>query len=180
LLVAVAIGALAVACGGTAPTTPVPSAVPSAPRSAVPSAPPSAASPARSAAPSSAGPTSGASAAVLPRLFPLPADLLPVGGTIPIAPKTARSAVIGTPYPYTLEHCGVGSPVDFDGSLWDVLGAQDGRDGPVTEQQIGEIINPGTGTMTLVDAEHALFRTSSRLIVGLRRHAGEKRFPPCA
>ena len=94
--------------------------------------------------------------------------------------ETARTAELGKAYPYELQHCGVGSPIDFDGSLWDVLGGQNGRDQPVTDEQVGELINAGSGSMTLIDTDHALFRTRSGLILGLTRHAGAKGFQGCA
>ncbi len=118
--------------------------------------------------------------AILPRLFPLPPGVVPAGGSTRLAAETARTAELGKLYPYQLQHCGVGSPIDFDGSLWDVLGAQNGRDAEATEEQVGELINAGSGSMTLVDPDHALFRTSSGLILGLRRHDGPKMFQPCA
>ncbi len=116
----------------------------------------------------------------LPKLFPLPPGVVPAGGDIRLTSETARTAELGKPYQYQLQHCGVGSPIDFDGSLWDVLGAQDGRDAAVSEDQLGELINAGSGTMTLVDPDHAVFRTQSGLLLGLRRHQGPKAFQGCA
>lgn len=120
------------------------------------------------------------SSAALPNLFPLPAGVIPPGGTAKLTAKTAHTAEPGKPYPFTLGHCGVGSPIDFDGSLWDVLGAQDGNDHQVPEEQLGDLVNASSGTMTLVGAENALFRTTSSVVVGLKRHGGAKNYPACA
>jgi hypothetical protein len=93
--------------------------------------------------------------------------------------QTAHAAEPFKPYPYQLQHCGVHSPIDFDGSLWDPVGAQSGSDTAPSEAQLGELVNATSGTMTLIGPNGSLFRTKSGLILGLARHAGQRGFNGC-
>jgi hypothetical protein len=118
-----------------------------------------------------------------PTLFPLPPGVVePAGGDIMLSARTSRTAEPGKPYAYQLGHCGIGSPIDFDGSLWDQVGGQNGHDGPVLPDgdQAGELVNSSSGSMMLVGVDDAIYRTRSGLVVGLRRHDGPKGFPGCA
>jgi hypothetical protein len=126
-----------------------------------------------------ASPTPGPSVAALPTLFPLPSDFV-ASGTIAIAPKTAHTAEVGTAYPYELQHCGLFSPIDFDGTVWDIVGAQNGKGGQATEDQLNSLVNALSGTMTLLGPDTAVFKAKSGVIVGLKRHTGPKRYMGCA
>jgi hypothetical protein len=79
----------------------------------------------------------------------------------------------------TLGHCGLGSPLDFDGSLWDPVGGHDGRGAPLNEQQVGELINATDVAVTLVDPRTAWLVTRSGAVILLARHAGPRNYFLC-
>ena len=61
---------------------------------------------------------------------------------------------------YTLEHCGLISPIDVDGSLWDPVFGDDGHGGPLTEDQrvqIEEVTNEA------VEADYAVHTFNTAL-----------------
>ena len=103
------------------------------------------------------------------------------GGGLAFSPPTqlaargfsARSAR-GAPLQASLSlgHCGLYSPIDYDGSLWDLTGPVDG--------DAAEAINSAAGTIRLLGPIDAEFRTPSGFAVRLRRHAGPKVFQGCA
>lgn len=72
----------------------------------------------------------------------------------------------------SLGHCGLHSPIDFDGSFWDPIGVVDG-DAP-------EAINSADGTIRLLGPVDAEFRAPSGFTLRLRRHQGAKAFQGCA
>ena len=97
-----------------------------------------------------------------------------------LGPRTSRGGLMpGVAYPYSLGHCGLGSPFDLDGSLWDPVTGHDGSGGPLTEAHEGELINATAGTVTLVTSDVAEFRTPSGAIVTLVRLPGERAYPLC-
>ncbi len=71
----------------------------------------------------------------------------------------------------SLGHCGLFSPIDFDGSFWDPIGQVDG-DAP-------EAINGASGTIRLLGPIDAEFRADSGFSVRLRRHEGAKTLQGC-
>ena len=121
---------------------------------------------------------------VTPSSPPLPAALrdLEPGGGEPAAAVTARSphtAQLGGTYAFALEHCGLMSPIDFDRSLWDVVGAEDGSGGELTDDQVGELVNQTSGRITLIAPDVARFQTPRGAVVTLVRHDGPKRYRLC-
>jgi hypothetical protein len=184
------------ACGSAPPTTP--SAKPSsasapsssAARSTSPrtsgssagsrgsaSSPPS---PSPSPSPTASAPSPSPTPPAYPTLFPLPANLTNVGEIGGEAsPRTAHIAEPLRAYPYQLGHCGILSGVDFDGSWWDAVGGQSGNDTPLTQDQVGELINATAGTIKLVGQNASLFQTKSGLVLGLARHGGKKSLTAC-
>ena len=100
-------------------------------------------------------------------------------GSATVGPLTAHIAELGKAYPFQLQQCGTLSAVDFDGSVWDVVGAQDGNGGNVTDAQLGELAEQATGMMALIRPDVAVFKTGSGLILALSRHEGKKPYPPC-
>jgi hypothetical protein len=87
---------------------------------------------------------------------------------------TARSASGAGPgpHPFTLGHCGVFSPIDFDGSFWDAVGRVDlGADAA---------INSADGTLRLTSPTTAQFATPRGFRLDLVRHSGAKAFRGCA
>ena len=147
---------------------------------------PSSAGPASaSASPSvtaSASPGGSLSSAGQP-LFPLPESLVVVPPDIPTVSIEAASEpglVVGTPVPFTLEHCGLLSPVDVDGSLWLPVAGHDASGGPIdSDEDIGEFINATPGELTLVSADRAEFVTVSGQVLAFERAPGALDYGMC-
>ena len=73
---------------------------------------------------------------------------------------------------FALGHCGLSSPIDFDGSLWDPIGQIDG-DAP-------EAINAVSGTIIFLAPRAARFVTDAGFRVDLVRRGGSKLYRLCA
>jgi hypothetical protein len=183
----------------SAPDTTAPPASPaSLPASASPvmsaspaeSAPPGeSSSPASASSPSPSAPSSPSASAVAS-----PADPLAGFGPIPVGlfrphpatdphvrllPESARAAATD-PVAFSLGHCGLYSPIDYDGSFWDPVAYRIVRDGPITERHQVDVINSAAGTLTLLTPFIATLEFPSGLVIGLFRHSGGKAFPMCA
>jgi hypothetical protein len=120
-----------------------------------------------------------------PALRPLPAVVAarpaPDDPSATLGATTDRVGLAtGFAYPYRLGHCGLGSPFDLDGSLWDPMAGHDGREGPLTEAHIGELINPTSGTVTLLTRDVAEFRTPLGAVITLARLPGERAYLLCS
>jgi hypothetical protein len=130
-------------------------------------------------------PSADATSPIDPSAFhPLPPDLSMVPGPRdPSASITARSRADvepGVVVPFALEHCGLGSPFDFDGSLWDPVAGRDADGGPIdSSDEIGELINPTTGEVLLLGSGQVHFRTPGGSVVLLTRHVGAKTYFLC-
>ena len=92
-------------------------------------------------------------------------------GLIELAPESAPARAPG-PRPFALGHCGIGSPIDLDGSFWDPAGRID--------FQADEAINAADGTLVLTSQDTAHFSTANGFEIDLVRHPGSKYFPGCA
>jgi hypothetical protein len=115
---------------------------------------------------------------------PLPGNVSGIPGPdSPTARVAAQSRAggwpIGVARVLTLGHCGLGSPLDFDGSLWDPVGGHDGRGAAIAEEQLGELINATDVAVTLVDTRTAWLVTGSGAVVLLARHAGPRNYLLC-
>lgn len=115
---------------------------------------------------------------------PLPPDLVLVPGPQdPSASLTASSAADAEPgvvVVFALEHCGLGSPFDFDGSLWDPVAGRDLDGGPIdSDEEIGELINQTEGEVLLLGSGQVQFRTPAGSIILLTRHVGAKSYFLC-
>jgi hypothetical protein len=115
---------------------------------------------------------------------PLPPDLvLAPGPQDPSASLTSNSAADAQPgvvEVFALEHCGLGSPFDFDGSLWDPVAGRDIDGRPIdSDEEIGELINPTEGEVLLLGSGQAQFRTPAGSIILLTRHVGAKSYFLC-
>jgi hypothetical protein len=82
-------------------------------------------------------------------------------------------------YVFALGHCGLISPVDVDGSFWDVVAAHAAGGTRVDPDAEGELINQTQGAI-VVRGDRAYFRTPSGIVVTFERHDGPKAFPGCA
>lgn len=91
-------------------------------------------------------------------------------GRITLLPISPTGAVIGTDYGYAMPHCGIGSPIDVDGSFWDAVIL------PPDPVQFDGV--PGTFRLTARDV--ATFTDASGAVLHLARHQGPKEFGYCA
>ncbi len=80
-------------------------------------------------------------------------------GTFP--PGVARS--------FTLGHCGLLAPIDFDGSLWDPVAGDDGNGGPLSDEHRIELFNGTEVQLTLVEPNVARFTTPLGAVITLVR-----------
>jgi hypothetical protein len=88
--------------------------------------------------------------------------------TEPLQPSSATAALDG---PFSLGHCGLISPVDYDASFWDPIGQIDG-DHPA-------VINAASGRIRLLSETEAEFRSDDGFTVRFQRRDGPKAFLPC-
>ncbi len=75
---------------------------------------------------------------------------------------TSEHAETGTWYAYVTAHCGLWSPIDFDGSYW--------IPHATSIDPNAEAVNSTPGRIRLVDAQTLEFRTSTGFVAHLRRH----------
>jgi hypothetical protein len=90
-------------------------------------------------------------------------------GLSELAPSSAHATGQG-PGRFVLGHCGIGSPIDFDGSFWDPSGWID-LDAAAS--------NASAGTLVLTSRDTAHFSTGTGFELDLVRHPGSKYFPGC-
>jgi hypothetical protein len=142
-------------------------------------------SPSPTASPSPSPPPSPALTIDTSLFLPLPghlSGLAPGGGpSATIESQTQRGL---TPDPaigrdFELGHCGLIGPLDFDGSLWDPSGGHDGRGGPLSDDQVGELINATPVRIFLLDPDTALLVTPGNAFVLLERHDGPREYGLC-
>jgi hypothetical protein len=88
--------------------------------------------------------------------------------TAPLEPESAAAPPQG---PFSLGHCGLLSPVDYDASFWDPVGQIDGDNGAV--------VNSTEGTIRLISDNEAEFRSADGFTVRFRRHEGPKAYQLC-
>jgi hypothetical protein len=97
-----------------------------------------------------------------------------------VAAHTPAGGVpVGADQTYTLGHCGLFSPIDIDGSLWDPIAGESAAGGPLTEVHVGELINSTTVVLVLVDAQTMLFATPAGARIVLERHDGRRLYLGC-
>ena len=120
------------------------------------------------------------------------ASLLPLPNELGRIPTSADSSVeltavtppdeltVGEARNYELAHCGLLSPVDIDGSFWDPVGGHNGQGGPLTEDQMGDLINATPTVVVLTDEQTMEMQTSHGAVITLIRHEGPRRYLLCA
>ncbi len=151
-LVAVSLSAATVIAGDEPDISTMPSASPSGPAGALPPG----------------------SQSTLVGSYPLP-DLVGDAGDLPTVSLEAESKpgwVVGVPQPYDLGHCGILSPVDVDGSLWVPVGGASVADGPIEDDEVGQLINATAGTLEITATHSAEFVSLSGVRVDLERAPG--------
>jgi hypothetical protein len=116
-------------------------------------------------------------------LHPLPAGVDLAGALPPfvtIAPSSAAGSTAGMPFTTALGHCGLFSPLDVDGALWDPIGGVDADLGPIdAEDELGELINATEVEALLVSPDRLDLRTPLGTVVVLARHQGPGEYPGC-
>jgi hypothetical protein len=90
--------------------------------------------------------------------------------SVAVPPASARTGEAVRAF--TLGHCGLLSPIDVDGSLWDAVGAIDSRHVAA--------VNAAPGQFSLTGESTARFQTDSGFTVNLLRRDGPKSFRLCA
>jgi hypothetical protein len=100
----------------------------------------------------------------------------PNGGTVfdPISAPLDDAVV----YRYGLGHCGLHSPVDVDGSFWDLVDGTTASGAALDLAGDAEMINATQGAIVVIRDEMR-FRTATGSVVRFERHQGEKEFPGC-
>ena len=157
---ALALAALVAAgCAATPIPTPTPTASPVLSASAVPGTP----------------------ADLFAGALPLPPDLLLPQGDFSVSAESEPGMPIGTPIAYDLGHCGLYSPVDLDGSLWDPVAGVDREGGPIdTDAEVGALINGTKGEAILVARERLDWRAGREgVVVVFGRIDGTRDYPGC-
>jgi hypothetical protein len=87
-----------------------------------------------------------------------------------LVPATARAGKGNLSF--SLGHCGLGSPIDVDGSLWDPVGQIDG--------DATDVVNSSNGTILFLGQQTARFETSGGFRADLVRRAGSKAYRLCS
>ncbi len=118
-----------------------------------------------------------ASLALPPGVSGIPEAGGPTALVEPVSP--AGNVPIGVAQNFLLGHCGLASPIDFDGSLWDPTAGDNGSGGALTPNQHGELVNATAVVLTLVDATRAQMVTPLGARVLLMRHAGARPYFLC-
>jgi hypothetical protein len=117
--------------------------------------------------------------------IPLPADLAGIPGanepSVELSPGTPRGELeVGVARDFMLGHCGLISPIDIDGSLWDPVAGHDGAGGPLTDDQAGDLINATRTVVVLTDQNTLEMQTEHGAVVTLTRQDGPRRYHLCA
>jgi len=125
-----------------------------------------------------------ASPMATPILLPLPEGVagIPRPGTPTaiIQPRTQRGGIEpGVPHPFELGHCGLVSPIDFDGSLWNPIAGDDGAGGPLTDDHQAELINATRVALTLIEPDVVRLETPLGAVLTLVRHPGARPYSLC-
>ena len=112
--------------------------------------------------------------------MPLPANLsgIPTDEefTSEVSPQTPEDELtVGEERNYTLGHCGLISPIDIDGSLWDPIGTA----AALTEEHEGELINATPVVVVPIGETTMEMHTPAGAVVVLMRHEGPRRYFGC-
>jgi hypothetical protein len=89
------------------------------------------------------------------------------GAIVTRRPLSRPGLIVGVPYVYTIPNCEADTPIDFDGSLWD-LEVPAGVSTPAGE----------SGVVTVMSHDTGQFRAGATAY-GLRRHEGTKDYQSC-
>ena len=100
----------------------------------------------------------------LPKLTPVPTVPAIAAGepSINLGPPQSGPAIPRMWYEYHTDHCGVFSPIDFDGSYWLPVG--------ISSDPHNDAGNPVPGRIGMVDSGTARFVSDNGVVVLLERH----------
>ena len=86
---------------------------------------------------------------------------------------------VGVARNFPLGHCGLATPMDIDGSLWDPVSGQGPNGGPLTDDHIGELINATPTAIVLIDQNTMQMTTPLGALITLTRHDGPRHYFLC-
>jgi hypothetical protein len=118
-------------------------------------------------------------------VLPLPAELagIPQAGdtSVELAPHSPDGELeLGVERDFALGHCGLSSPVDLDGSLWDPIGGDNGAGGELNEPQRSELINATPTVIVLISDDRLEMLTPLGAVITFARHDGPRAYFLCA
>jgi hypothetical protein len=117
--------------------------------------------------------------------YALPAAVTAIGPgitTVSVEPASTDDLSIGEAIDLALGHCGLWSPLDLDGSLWQPNGGVTPTGGPIAEDDdatIGELINATPGVFVIVADDIAHWTSATGTIIAFERAPGAVSFPLC-
>ena len=86
---------------------------------------------------------------------------------------------VGQAQQYTLGHCGLASPIDFDGNLWDPTGGHNGSGQEPSPEQVTELLSSTTVSIMMISPLKAVMTAPSGAVVFLDRIPGAKAYLLC-
>jgi hypothetical protein len=86
-----------------------------------------------------------------------------------LEPASQPGTRVGEGTRFAMGHCGLRSPIDFDGSMW----------APVDSDPTSLMFDSATGTITLVEPDRARFDSDTGDTVTLARLEGAAAYPLC-
>ncbi len=116
-----------------------------------------------------------------PPPLPIPANLSGIPGATDVTALVEPHSPAGelregdTRATFQLGHCGLSSPIDIDGSLWDPISSY----GLLTGEHKGELINSTPTSVFLDDPDTLVMRTPAGALIVLQRHHGPRRYFLC-
>ena len=117
----------------------------------------------------SASPWGGAVATPAPEQVAAQPVVARSSSSITLLPISPKGAAIGVNYAYDMPHCGLGSPIDVDGSFWDAAVL------PADPVQFDGL----PGGFLLTSPTEASFTALDGSVLRLVRHTGAKEFLFC-
>ncbi len=131
-------------------------------------------------APTAAAPTEGAG----PTGRPLPSGIAirpgPDDPSVAITPESELGTwEVGQAQQYTLGHCGLASPIDFDGNLWDPNGGHNGNGQEPSPEQVTELLNSVEVSIMMFSPVSAVLTAPMGTVVFLDRIPGAKAYLLC-
>jgi hypothetical protein len=117
-------------------------------------------------------------------ILPLPEGVSGIPGagdtSVEIGPQSPDGELeLDVERDFALGHCGLSSPIDIDGSLWDPIGGDNGAGGELNDLQRNELINVTSTVVVLISEDRLLMLTPQGAVITLARHAGPRDYFLC-